>query len=266
MRRVIIGVLVTSLVYNLPRFFELKPDFESKKIERTSLGHNSLYKKVYTDAMYYTVTFVLPLTLLAVLNTCVIWRYRRVIARRRQMTSTRSRSQSNGRAENGSTRNSSTGRAENDNNITFVMIMVVLVFMICQAPARAVQMMYSYKYDTCAHASFYLIHISNSLEVINSSVNFIIYVAFRARFFNVLRSQVCKCACLTPSEPLSRARTITTEGLPLVEYPQPPSQAQNGEDRQNSLSLNDARDTQVTEVRRPSCEDGKRDRLSEQQN
>ena len=226
-RRVIAGVVVTSVIYNLPRFFELRPDFDTQQIRRTALGSSDRYAAVYTDVMYYCVTFFVPLTLLAVLNTCVIVRYRRIIARRKQMTSTRSRANANGGTHNGSTQNGA-GRENNDNNITLVMIVVIAVFMICQAPARGVQMSYAYQYNTCAHAKFFLIHVSNSLEVVNSSINFVIYVAFRYRFLNMLRRHICRCPCCQ-SGSNDAGRTLTTEGLPLVEYPQPTSLIVNGQ-------------------------------------
>ncbi|ELU14305.1 hypothetical protein CAPTEDRAFT_25162, partial [Capitella teleta] len=166
-------VIIFSIVYNIPRFFELKVidnDEAKTKWNRTSLGVNQTYKKVYTDGLYYLFSFVLPLLILAFVNTRVIIAYQATQKRRRRMSSRRS---------------------DNENNITLVMIMVVVIFMLCQAPARIVQCAWGYRYAHCLQFQYYLIHISNTLEVLNSSVNFLIYCIFHKRFRDILYASYC---------------------------------------------------------------------------
>jgi hypothetical protein len=110
----------------------------------------------------------------------------------------------------------SSRRSDNENNITLVMIMVVVIFMLCQAPARIVQCVWGYKYNHCMEFIYYLIHISNTLEVLNSSVNFLIYCIFHKRFRDILYASYC-CGPLAEWARRDSQRFTTTEGLSLEE-------------------------------------------------
>jgi hypothetical protein len=92
-----------------------------------------------------------------------------------------------------------------EREVTVAMAAVILVFVICQCPARAVQFAWRWQYDDCrTSASFYLIHISNVLELLNSAVNFFVYCALYRRF----RSRLCELAssCRLPS--IARCRGL----------------------------------------------------------
>ena len=124
---------------------------------------------------------MLPLLFLAIANGLVTCAYRRAQHRRRRlMMTTRS-------------------GVECERNITFVMILVVLLFIICQAPARFVQIVWSYK-TNCNQLRYFVIHISNMLEVLNSSLNFVVYCLFHRRFRSILRSEYC-CGALRGKQP-----------------------------------------------------------------
>ncbi len=177
------GVLVTaifSVLYNLPRFFEVQfvhrstynlttgPEFRPG---RTKLGLSRHYQLVYFDILYYIFSFVLPLILLIYLNTRLMLSYR-VIQRRRRTMSTR--------------------QDNHDNNITLVMIVVIVLFIFCNAPARIVQLVWGYETQPCPGAEFLVVTFSNVLEVFNSSANFTIYCVFRQKFRHILKQAVCR--------------------------------------------------------------------------
>jgi len=71
---------------------------------------------------------------------------------------------------------------------------------------------------------FFLIHISNTLEVLNSSVNFFIYFAYHRHF----RSVVVGCRLIGPSgqapadDVRDRRGTQTTAGAAVATRPPPP--------------------------------------------
>lgn len=192
-------VTIFSIVYNIPRFFELQVVKNDEDLtpgwNRTSLGINQTYKRVYTDGLYYLFSFILPLLILAFVNTRVIIAYQATQKRKRRM---------------------STRRTDNENNITLVMIMVVVIFMLCQAPARVVQCAWGYRYNHCFEFQYYLIHISNTLEVLNSSVNFLIYCIFHKRFRDILYASYC-CGPIAEWARKDSQRFTTTEGLSLEE-------------------------------------------------
>ena len=200
----VIAVTMFSICINIPRFFEIEviQKVENGSVitdfQRTELGKNDVYATVYTDALYYLFSFVLPLLILAFVNTRVTVAYQAAKKRKRRMTSRRS---------------------DNDNNITLVMIMIVLIFILCQAPARIVQLVWSYKYNHCREYQYYLIHISNNLEVLNSSVNFLIYFMFRKRFRDIIIEHFC-CGPVVSSHRRDSAKATTTEGLSLAQFEQ----------------------------------------------
>jgi len=126
---------------------------------------------------------VLPLVLLAVLNSRLTMAYRVISNRRARMMSHRT--------------TASGGTTDQENNITLIMIIVVLIFMLTQAPARLVQILWEYKSIECNNIQFVLIEISKLLEVLNSSTNFFIYCGIRAKFREALWSWMCN---LKPGE------------------------------------------------------------------
>lgn len=147
--------------------FQYKP--QQLIVNRTSIGRSHVYRIVYNDALYYLLSFALPLVVLAAMNTCVIRAYRAARMRRRRMSSshqstTRRRDVGgDGVSEVGACSTAVGGgsvlgryptrtrsrRADHESSVTLVMIVIVLVFIGCQAPARIVQMVWSYNYTDC---------------------------------------------------------------------------------------------------------------------
>lgn len=66
------------------------------------------------------------------------------------------------------------------------MIVVVLVFIACNGPAKFVHIAWRYQEQRCPTVAFYLMELSNAMEVLASSINFIIYCVLRKRFRFVL--------------------------------------------------------------------------------
>ena len=88
-------------------------------------------------------------------------------------------------------------RQKNDNNITLVLIIVVVVFVICQMPALVNRSMHSLLHDSsrrCRGIHFFVSIHSNIFVVTNSSINFVIYMAFNPRF----RQSILESACCLP--------------------------------------------------------------------
>jgi len=194
----VIGVVAGSVLYNLPRFFEtdiiLKTDENgttSMAFNRTALGDSKIYKLVYFDISYYIFCFVLPLIFLAVLNVKLTISYHKVLQKKRRMS-------------RGETHHC-------DPNITLVLIIIILVFMVCNTPARIVQIVWRYKTQQWLSVPFFLMEISNVLEVLNSSINFIIYCVFRQKFRCMLYDTL-HCAP-TPGSPEMGMETLSTYPL-----------------------------------------------------
>ena len=139
-------------------------------MEYTHFGSSWLYREVYFNACYMITSFILPLLLLLYLNTRLTLVYMKVQRRRTMMNSR---------------------REHHDNSITLVMIMVVLLFIICNAPARIVQLVWQYQAYQCPKPAFIMNILSNVMEVLNSSSNFIIYCICRCQFRRNLARHMC---------------------------------------------------------------------------
>ncbi|XP_046545289.1 FMRFamide receptor-like [Haliotis rubra] len=169
-RMVIIGVCFVSLLYNIPRWLEYQvlafthpPTNDSCMIIMpTEFNKDPLYNKIYFGWSYFLVMCVIPLVSLAVLNTFLILAVRRSKAQRKDMNVRQSR----------------------ENNVTIMLISVVLLFMLFQVPALIYNMAYAIDINA-VHSSFgwkILSIIRNFLVNLNSAVNFILYCALGQKF------------------------------------------------------------------------------------
>lgn len=176
-RMQVIALGAVTLLYNVPRFFEFR--IETERVDDdgsvvlvgspTELKKSSEYNIVYENVFYCFFVFAGPLVILVVLNACLIrelWLARRRLAERRLPASM-------------------TGEARESQNLTLVMIVIVLIFLVCQAPAFVNQLLYYIMGDEgydCGRVYFYYYHVSNILVSANSAANFIVYCLFRQQF------------------------------------------------------------------------------------
>lgn len=124
----VLTVTLFAIVYNLPRFFEFEivhpvdPCDNSTRTTRSiesELTENKVYNFVYANFMYFCVMFLVPLLTLIFLNYNLVRALRAARRRRAQLLS------------------DAHSRSEDD--ITLVLICVVIVFLVCQTPALITQ-------------------------------------------------------------------------------------------------------------------------------
>ena len=176
--RVRLQVLLLALfivLYNIPRFLEYQVvyvvDAQTNATMPmgmpTPLKLDHRYNILYEAILYCLFVFLGPLIILIVLNTCLIQELMR--ARRRLLERQLPASM--------------TGE-DQENNLTLVMIVIVLIFLVCQTPAFLNQLLdYILKdHYECGKAYFYFYHISNLIVSANSSLNFVVYCIFRKQF------------------------------------------------------------------------------------
>ena len=170
-------VLIFAMLYNVPKYCEAKlvttPDNVTRP-DYTTLGQEPLYWIIYGNVSYLVFLLILPLLVLTILNVRLINALNAWKQKRAEMQ---------------------TMRQQQDNNVTFVLIIVVLVFTVCQAPALVNQVLWNVLGDSarrCRGFQFYFQRISNMLVILNSSVNFLIYFLFNTRFKQVLLETICK--------------------------------------------------------------------------
>ena len=177
----VVLVWIFSFLYNIPRFFEyeivehISLDNQTfRSADPSEMAQTSLYKILYSNIMYSVVMFLVPLTILCILNARLIIALNRTKQKRKQLL------------------NDHSSRSEDD--ITLVLIVVVLVFVVCQTPALITQVLSSLlpsEVKRCPNAFFFYERISDLLVVTNSSINFLIYSFCSKRFRQILASTIC---------------------------------------------------------------------------
>ena len=118
---------------------------------------------------------ILPTSILAWLNICLV----KALNARRRMTMHNLHTQTK-------------------ISMTIVLLIIVLVSIVCQLPALVTLVAWivtSEDVFSCGGDLFYVMPVTNMLIVLNSSVNFIIYVICNKRFRGVMTEKLCKrCA------------------------------------------------------------------------
>ncbi len=178
--RIQVAIMVLfCILYNIPRFLEYRVTHETTNNvtipipEPTDMLKSSYYKYIYENGLYCIFVFLAPLIILIVLNVCLmreLWRARQRLLQR-QLPATM------------------TGE-DQENNLTLVMIVIILIFVICQTPALINNLLYATIPDqnSCGKPYFYYFHLSNILISANSSVNFVVYCVFRKQFRERLKA------------------------------------------------------------------------------
>lgn len=154
-----------------------------------------VYNIVYENVAYCLFAFLLPLFILIFFNTHLL-RALKQSRRLRQTTVRRGK------------------RTSDENNVTLVMVVIIINFILFQTPASANQILY-YVTDhasktTCSPYMMYY-HLSNLLITVNSSSNFVIYCLFRRQFQQQLRCLI-GVGC-TPSTVGSSCQSASTQSL-----------------------------------------------------
>lgn len=198
-------VVVFSILYNLPRFAEYKVvhywDLETNSTmvtgNTTAMKNSRTYNLIYENILYCLFVFLGPLMILIVLNVCLIrelWEARkRMVQRQLQVAG-----------------------EDEENNITWVMIVIMLMFVFTQAPAFLNQILYYILGNTeyrCGRPYYYFFHLSNLVVCANSATNFVVYCAFRRQFRERLKAFCNKQRLL-----LKHTDTWTNAGQTMSTY------------------------------------------------
>ena len=112
------------------------------------------------------------------------------------------------------------GRSEDD--ITLMLIVVVLVFVICQTPALATQLLLVILGDqakSCSQPFFYYERLSDLMVVANSSVNFIIYCFCSRTFRQTVVEVLCRRSGRRQRQQLQlqQLQPLTARAAPLAD-------------------------------------------------
>ena len=173
-------VVAAAFLYNLPRFFDScimtftdKCTGELVYTEKvySPTFNNILYFDLYILTTYIIFLYVGPLATLSILNYRLIQLIRRSTNRQRRY---------------------GTQPDFSDCNATFVLVIVVIVFIICDTPELILKTMSFIdrifdQVNISPTALHKLATVTEFLMVINSSTNFFVYCAFGRRFRFVMK-------------------------------------------------------------------------------
>ena len=186
----IVGVFVFVVLFNIPRCFEYIPvnvnvtshengsSFEQTEVD-VGLKEYPAYFLLYSGVASLMFTFVIPLGLVIVLNVRLMLELRRAKKSRSNMVD---------------------GVSAQENNITKVVVILILTFIVCEAPAGIKNIVVFHfvfinddeDVSSVFCSSLKITGICNLLVTTNSSVNFAIYCLLRRKFRKELRSIFCK--------------------------------------------------------------------------
>ncbi|VDK53540.1 unnamed protein product [Anisakis simplex] len=157
-------IAVMSILYNVPHWFELASidclDERynlslSVQICPTELRNNELYYQLYYTYMYTIFMAVGPLLLIVILNICVVRAVLKI------------------------------GASEDSDTVS--LILVVFMFIICNAAALLVNFIEMLFAEKIYHILVYLVDMSNLLVVVNCTGNFFCYFFFGNSFRRTLK-------------------------------------------------------------------------------
>ena len=182
------AVFLCALIYSLPHYFchcifrvyhPCTNTTTVNMIYRENFA-NSHFIDIYMNGAYLLLLYVLPLSALLYMNTALFTAIRRT--RQRRLRDVQSFSMTYRSSE----------RFTSDVNATQVLVVVIVVFVCCQTPElleRVAVLIERYHgkdiQETMTYKVFHV--ISEQLLVLNSAVNFFIYVIFGRRFRDVMK-------------------------------------------------------------------------------
>ena len=176
-------VLIAAVVYNIPKFAENRVVYytthtrNNDTLQRpfaifTRFGEMRQFFDVYDTIFLLIFLLALPILTLTVLTIRLV---KAMNAHRRMHLEMQSRSQ------------------QNDGNVTFALVIVVIVFVVCQVPTfvwYVLAKVLPREANDCGGFLFYTGYIVDMLVAFNSSINFVIYIIANKAFRDVFLEKV----------------------------------------------------------------------------
>lgn len=171
----VLGTALFALAYNAPKFLEAEvfrvegADGDAIYCVRAYTAfRNPTYVVVYIHWMYLIVMYIVPFSALAALNACIVRQVRLAQAERARLSRVQRR----------------------ELGLATMLLVVVLVFFLCNILPLVTNAFEVFEGDQFENLDP-LVKTSNLLVMINSSVNFVIYVIFGEKFKRVFLKMFC---------------------------------------------------------------------------
>lgn len=169
-------ITITSVLFNLVKFFEFKPlaDFDPALnvtryvLSPTDLRQDPVYRYLYNMAMYCLVIYALPLSILTVLNFMLVQKIKQ--AHRDWQLLNRSQ--------------------KREMKATKLPLCIVLVYFICGTQSLIAFILDAIYVEFSPWLQVYTA-VVNLLVIFNSAVNFLLMYCFGSRFRKLLKDTLC---------------------------------------------------------------------------
>lgn len=200
-----LGIFTAGILYNIPRFFDSCITTFVLPCGRKPIGGmvyrnsfaNSVYFVVYRHALYILLLYIIPLTVLTFMNcrlVCAIKHSRKQHAH--------------------CAHTSYPQDPTYDNRATTFLIIIVIIFIMCESLEPVIhflsflEVQMKFKIMSLNYLNIYT--ISALLMIVNSSINFVIYIAFGKRFRFILK-ETFKHSFMTTTSLFTR-ETVPLQG------------------------------------------------------
>ncbi len=217
----VIIVVLSAIVYNIPRFFEREVVVQELsgcntlrliKVIKTKFRKDKLYFLIYKTIAFLIFRTIGPLSILITLNTKLILALRTIRKKHKDLTRGRKHSE----------------------NITLMLVVVVTVSIICMLPDLCLRIAVNiYEFQSgnnkAANAQTPIISVvkmryasavTNMLLTLNSSINFLIYCLVGKKFRRILldmygcvKPQQTNAMEISETEPLTVRTNVTKNGV-----------------------------------------------------
>ena len=175
-------VIITSLIIELPRYFEYRIEEISINgttyyfLDSTELWDSFLYQLLYKTIAIVVMRRILPISVTLLLTVLLVrYLYHRIDVRNKMFASKKE------------------GHGQSGNTVTYVLIIIATCFIICHTPGTIYPIFRITKEipTYCDHFYTYFSIIADMLSMLNSALNFFIYYpaipSFRRRLLKLLR-------------------------------------------------------------------------------
>ncbi len=203
----VVIVCLLAVLYNIPRFFEREVVVQEQgciaktiQLKKTAFRKNKVYFLVYKTIMYFMFRTIGPLLTLIILNVKLILALKEMRRKHKDLTK----------------------GSKHRENITFMLVIVVTVFVICEMPdliLRILVTMYEFQaVELDINKLRYVNVMTNMLLTVNSSINFLIYCLVGKKFRRILLDMYACTARqrdsnmeVSETEPLTTRTNIITK-------------------------------------------------------
>jgi hypothetical protein len=138
--------------------------------EYTKFGESVQVKRLLNIYLYIPFVFGVPIVMLFVINFLIIYELIKIGARKRQLGAA----------------------AKLDRNITIMLVMIIIVFLICQVPLMISHVLLTYNSKLQYEKKFFFYNsFSNFLTCVNLSANFALFCFFAQAFRDTIKFMFC---------------------------------------------------------------------------